>query len=104
MCQQHHVVTLAATGWPTLPGEIAALTNTKHAAQAVDGELRFRPIDEREPHRLPSRTKKAVAFFRMSRSVLPAQPLQLCRDIARRCHRVDSVPIPAPSDPADQCR
>src|SRR5207248_9600938 len=36
--------------------------------------------------------------------VLPAQPLQLCRDIALRCHRVDSVPIPAPPDPADQCR
>src|ERR1700687_5103855 len=67
MCQQHHVVTLAATGWPTLPGEIAALTNTKHTAQAVDGEFRFRPIDEREPHRLPSRTKKGVAFFRVPR-------------------------------------
>src|ERR1700687_1550365 len=68
MCQQHHVVTLAAAGWPTPPGEIAALTNTKHTAQAMDGEFRFRPIDEREPHRLPSRAKKAVAFFRMSRS------------------------------------
>src|SRR4030081_801668 len=68
MCQQHHVVPWAAAGWPTPPGEIAALTNTKPTAQAVDGELRFRPIDEREPHRLPSRAKKAVAFFRMSRS------------------------------------
>src|SRR3979411_19255 len=68
MCQQHHVVTLAAAGWPAPPGEIAALTNTKHAAQAMDGEFRFRPVDEREPHRLPSRAKKAVAFFRMSRS------------------------------------
>src|ERR1700704_5059638 len=68
MCQQHHVVPLAAAGWPTPPGEIAALTNTKPTAQAIDGEFRFRPIDEREPHRLPSRAKKAVAFFRMSRS------------------------------------
>src|ERR1700680_1861565 len=68
MCQQHHVVTLATAGWPTSPGEIAALADTKHAAQAMDGEFRFRPIDEREPHRLPSRAKKAVAFFRMSRS------------------------------------
>src|SRR6478609_1834996 len=68
MCQQHHVVALAATGWPISPGEIAALADAEHAAQAVDGELRFRPIDERKPHRLPSRTKKAVAFFRMSRS------------------------------------
>src|SRR3981081_3544896 len=68
MCQQHHVVTLVAAGWPAPPGEIAALTNTKHAAQAMDGEFRFRPVDEREPHRLPSRAKKAVAFFRMSRS------------------------------------
>src|SRR4029077_2456099 len=67
MRQQHHVVALAAAGQPTSPGKIAALADTKHAAQAVDGELRFRPIDEREPHRLPSRAKKAVAFFRMSR-------------------------------------
>src|SRR3979411_2442063 len=68
MLQQHHVISLAVAGQPTSPGKIAALADTKHAAQAVDGELRFRPIDEREPHRLPSRTKKAVAFFRMSRS------------------------------------
>src|SRR4051812_24033684 len=68
MRQQHHVVMLAATGGPTSPGEIAALADAEHAAQAVDRELRFRPIDEREPHRLPSRAKKAVAFFRMSRS------------------------------------
>src|SRR3954470_253164 len=68
MRQQHHVVTLAAASWPTSPGEIAALANPEHTAQAMGGKLRFRPIDEREPHRLPSRTKKAVAFFRMSRS------------------------------------
>ena len=68
MRQQHHVVTLAAAGWPTPPGEIAALADAEHAAQSMDRELRFRPIDEREPHRLPSRAKKAVAFFRMSRS------------------------------------
>src|SRR6516164_2518147 len=68
MRQQHHVVALAAADQPTSPGEIAALANTKHAAQAMDGEFRFCPIDEREPHRLPSRAKKAVAFFRMSRS------------------------------------
>src|SRR5215208_2294138 len=68
MRQQHHVVALAATGWPTSPGEIAALADAEHTAQAVDREFRFRPIDQREPHRLPSRAKKAVAFFRMSRS------------------------------------
>src|SRR4051812_36477018 len=66
MRQQHHVVALAAAGWPTSPGEIAALADAEHAAQAVDRELRFRPMDERKPHRLPSRAKKAVAFFRMS--------------------------------------
>src|SRR5258708_35649367 len=32
----------------------------------MDGEFRFRPVDKREPHRLPSRTKKAVPFFRLS--------------------------------------
>src|SRR4029077_446186 len=68
MRQQHHVVALAAADQSTSPGEIATLANTKHAAQAMDGEFRFCPIDEREPHRLPSRAKKAVAFFRMSRS------------------------------------
>src|SRR3954471_13514657 len=106
MCQQHHVVTLAATSWPTSPGEIAALANPEHTAQAMDGKLRFRPIDEREPHRLPSWTKKAVAFFRMSRSclVLPPQSLQLRRDIARYPRWIDSVPIPAPADPANQRR
>src|SRR3954466_9816458 len=66
MRQQHHVVALATAGWPTSPGEIAALADAEHAAQTVDGELRFRPTDEREPHRRPSRAKKAVAFFRMS--------------------------------------
>jgi hypothetical protein len=37
--------------------------------------------------------------------VLPAQPLELCRDIAL-CRRrgVGSTPIPAPADPADQRR
>src|ERR1044071_2859625 len=68
MRQQHHVVALVATGWPTSPGGIAALADAEHAAQAVDGEFRFRPVDEREPHRLPSRAKKAVAFLRISRS------------------------------------
>ena len=68
MRQQHHVVALAVAGQPTSPGKITALADTKHATKAMDGECRFRPIDEREPHRLPSRAKKAVAFFRMSRS------------------------------------
>src|SRR6476660_4093029 len=42
MRRQHHVVTLAAAGWPTSPGEIAALAYAENAAQAVDGECRFR--------------------------------------------------------------
>ena len=75
----------------------------------MGGELRFRPIDERKPHRLPSRTKKAVAFFRMfpllpKDLVLPPQPLQLRRDITRRCRWVAGSPIPAPADPANQRR
>src|SRR5260221_12235476 len=68
MCQQHRVVTLAAACRPISPGKIAALTTTTRATQLVDGEWCSRPIDERDPHRLPSRAKKAVAFFRMSRS------------------------------------
>jgi hypothetical protein len=30
----------------------------------MDGEFRFRRIDEREPHRFPARAKKAVAFLK----------------------------------------
>jgi hypothetical protein len=36
--------------------------------------------------------------------VLPAQPLQLRRDLALCGRGVDSAPIPAPADPADQRR
>jgi hypothetical protein len=43
MRQQHHVVAWAAAGQPTSPGEIAALADAEHSAQAMDGELRFRP-------------------------------------------------------------
>ena len=68
MRQQHHVIALAAARRPTAPGKIAALADTEYAAQTMDREFRFRRIDEREPHRLPARAKKAVAFFRMSRS------------------------------------
>src|SRR3954471_331916 len=97
MRQQHHVVTLAAASWPTSPGEIAALANPEHTAQAMGGKLRFRPIDEREPHRLPSRTKKAVAFFRMSRS---------CRRISfsRRSRFSSAVTSLATPDGSTACR
>src|SRR3979490_1708220 len=93
----HHGVVVA--GWPAPSCEIAALTNTKHTAQAMDGEFRFRPVDEREPHRLPSRAKKAVAFFRMSRS---------CRRISfsRRSRFSSAVisPVPADGSPARRSR
>src|SRR6202011_1277546 len=105
MCQQHHVVTLAAAGWPTPPGEIAALTNTKHTAQAMDGEFRFRPINEREPHRLPSRAKKAVAFVRMSRSCPAVTSLAAADGSTARRSRLrpiqrTSVDSPIPRSPA----
>jgi hypothetical protein len=66
--QQHHVIALTPTAWPIFPCKIAALTDPEHSAKTVDGELVFRLIDELELHRLPSLAKKAVAFFRMSRS------------------------------------
>jgi hypothetical protein len=72
MGQQHPVVTLTTAGWPASPGEIAALADTKHTAQAMDRELRFRPIDELEAHRFPSRAKKAVAFFRICATICSA--------------------------------
>jgi integrase len=37
------------------------LIRVEYAAQTMDWEFRFRRIDEREPHRLPARAKKAVA-------------------------------------------
>src|SRR3954453_8483039 len=97
MRQQHHVVMLATTSWPTSPGEIAALANPEHTAQAMDGKFRFGPIDEREAHRLPSRTKKAVAFFRMSRS---------CRRISfsRRSRFSSAVTSLAAADGSTACR
>src|SRR4051794_10639038 len=109
MRQQHHVVTLAAAGWPTSPGEIAALANSEHTAQAMDGKFHFRPIDEREAHRLPSRTKKSGGLlqdvpFLPKDLVLPPQSLQLRRDIARCCRWIDSLPIPTPADPANERR
>src|SRR4051794_33466746 len=66
--EQHHVFSLTATGRAVSPGEIAALADAEDLACALDGEILFRHIDEPEPHRLPSRAKKAVARFRMSRS------------------------------------
>jgi hypothetical protein len=68
MRQHHHVVTLAPAGGAILPGKIAALADAEHPTEAVDREILPRPIDELEPHRLPSRAKKAVARFNMSRS------------------------------------
>jgi hypothetical protein len=75
---------LAPTGRAALPGEIAALADAESPAETMDGEFRFRRIDELEPHRLPSRAKKAVARFRMSRS---------CRRISfsRRSRFTDQV-------------
>src|SRR3981189_3848950 len=68
MREQHHVVALGVASGPILPGKVAALADTQDAAETMHGELLFRLIDERESHRLPSRAKKAVARFRMSRS------------------------------------
>src|SRR5918995_6477496 len=68
MGEQHQVVPLPLGRGPALPGEVAALAHLEDLAQALDGELLLRPIDELEPHRLPSLAKKAVARFRISRS------------------------------------
>jgi hypothetical protein len=68
MRQQHHVLVLTAAGRTAFLSEVAALADNKDAAQAVHGELLIRLVDELEAHRLPSRAKKAVARFRMSRS------------------------------------
>src|SRR5215210_3920156 len=68
MGEQHEILALAPGCGATLPGKVAALADTEDLAQALDGELLFRRIDELEPHRLPSLAKKAVARFRISRS------------------------------------
>ena len=58
MGEQHQIVALTLAGRTTSPGKVPALAHLKNLAQALDGEFRFRRIDEREPHRLPSLTKK----------------------------------------------
>src|SRR5918995_1489144 len=68
MRQEHQVVALATASRAASPGEVAAWAHAEDLAQALDGELLFRRIDELEPHRLPSLAKKAVARFRISRS------------------------------------
>src|SRR3712207_2862481 len=68
MSEQHQVLSLTSGRGPALPGEVAALADPEDFAQALDGEVLFRRIDELEPHRLPSLAKKAVARFRISRS------------------------------------
>src|SRR5215217_907497 len=68
MGEQHEVVTPPPRCGAAAPREVAALAHTKDLAQALNGELFFRRIDELEPHRPPSLAKKAVARFRMSRS------------------------------------
>jgi hypothetical protein len=68
MGEQNQIVPLTRARGTTPPGEVAALADAEDFAQALDRELLFRRIDELEPHRLPSLAKKAVAFFRISRS------------------------------------
>jgi hypothetical protein len=67
MGEQHQIIALTLAGWTTSPGKVPALAHLKNLAQALDGEFRFRRIDELEPHRLPSLAKKAVARLRISR-------------------------------------
>src|SRR4051812_47580909 len=68
MGEQHEILALPLRGGTILPGEIAARADVEELAQALDGEVLLRRIDELEPHRLPSLAKKAVARFRISRS------------------------------------
>src|SRR5690606_33477131 len=60
MGQQHQVLPLSWAGRTASPGKVAALADTQNLAQARDGEVLFRRIDELESHRLPSLAKKAV--------------------------------------------
>jgi len=78
MCQHHHVVALVPIGRAILPGEVAALADAEHPAEAVDRKILPRPIDELEPHRFSFRAKKVVVGFSMSRS---------CRRISFSCRR-----------------
>src|SRR5215218_9879261 len=57
MGEQHQIIALTLAGWTTSPGKVPALAHLKNLAQALDGEFRFRRIDELEPHRLPSLAK-----------------------------------------------
>jgi len=68
MSQKDQILLLARARRTTSPGEVAAWADAEDLAQALDGEVLFRHIDELEPRRLPSLAKKAVAFFRISRA------------------------------------
>jgi hypothetical protein len=59
----------------------------------ADGEARDRPlIDASTEHRAGMQRRPTSSWVRAALS------------LPRRCHRVDSVPIPGPPDPAHQCR
>ncbi len=58
MGEQHQIVALTLAGRTASPGKVPALAHLKNLAQALDGEFRFRRINEHEPHRLPSLAKK----------------------------------------------
>src|SRR3954452_23664516 len=58
MGQKDQILLLARARRTTSPGEVAAWADAEDLAQALDGEVLFRHIDELEPHRLPSLAKK----------------------------------------------
>jgi len=60
MGQINHVLLLAATGRPFLPGEEAALADTQNKAHPVDRKAGLLRLDKAEGHRLPSFAKKAA--------------------------------------------
>ena len=88
----------------------------QHPVELIDdgsdvktGNSAFAPSTSANLIDFPPRAKKSSGLLQdvpllAKGLVLPPMPPQLCREIALRCHWVDSAPIPAPADPADQRR
>ncbi len=94
MGEQHQIVALTLAGWTTSPGKGPARAHLKNLAQVLDGEFRFRHIDEREPHRLPPWRGLLQDLPLLAQDlVLAAEALELVHDvlIGRRGRRGPGV-------------
>src|SRR5665811_694507 len=68
MSKENHIIQLPPARTASLPSVVATDANIQQRTQSKDGQFCLLGIDETESHRLVSLAKKAVAFFKRSRS------------------------------------